>query len=159
MYSKLLANLLLFLSIFRFTLATSEQTYDHSTINLAARQISTNAETCLDYEVTANRSTIGANSTYRSAFLQKSSTGTMYNARMLDAASKKLPALTANKELNDQCGNWTKIAFEGAQVNFTNGIVAQFSTEGLPVGIKAGPELIGIIGGIATLMSVVWVFS
>jgi hypothetical protein len=36
--------------------------------------------------------------------------------------------------------------------------VAQFTTEGLPVGILAGPEVLVIVGVIATLFSIVWVF-
>jgi hypothetical protein len=61
--------------------------------------------------------------------------------------------------LNEKCGNKTEIALREAAVNFTQGIVAQYTTEGLPVGIYAGPEIIAIIGAICTVFSVVWVFS
>lgn len=102
-------------------------------------------------------STIGANGTYRTVLMQKSSTGTIYNARMMDAAIAKLPALTADASLNEACGNWTEIALREAERNFTMGVVAQFTTEGLPVGIVAGPMVLGICASIVTLFSVVWV--
>lgn len=102
-------------------------------------------------------STIGANGTYRTVLLQKSNTGTIYNARMMDAAIQKLPKLTADTVLNAACGNWTEIALREAERNFTLGRVAQFTTEGLPVGIKAGPEVLGVVGAIATLLSIVWI--
>lgn len=104
-------------------------------------------------------STIGANGTYRTVLLQKSSTGTIYNARMMDAAIAKLPKLTADTILNSACGNWTEIALREAERNFTLGMVAQFTTEGLPVGILAGPMLLPLIGAICTLFSVVWIFG
>lgn len=163
MYSPVIANFLLLLFLLSslpitFTTATQHPPTAH---HVSSRQSPTipPPESCLDYEITANRSTIGANSTYRSAFLQKSNTGTIYNARMLDAAIKKLPALTTDQDLNRLCGNWTEIALKGAEANFSMGVVAQFSTVGLPVGIEAGPEVVGIVGGIAVLMSMVWVFG
>jgi hypothetical protein len=130
--------------------------------NLSARQVSatpTPAELCLDYEWTANMSTIGANGSYRTVLLQKSNVGTIYNARMMDAAIRKLPALTADPMLNARCGNKTEIALAEAEKNFTMGIVAQFTTEGLPVGIYAGPEVVVIVGAVSIIFSLVWVFS
>lgn len=90
--------------------------------------------------------------------MQKSNVGTIYNARMMDAAIAKLPRLTADQMLNTVCGNWTDIALREAEANFTRGVVAQFTTTGLPVGIKAGPEVIGIVVTICALFSVVWIF-
>ncbi|OAG10048.1 uncharacterized protein CC84DRAFT_1081627 [Paraphaeosphaeria sporulosa] len=116
-------------------------------------------DACLDYSITANMSTISANSSYRSAFMQKAPVGTIITSRMLNAAQAKLPALTANVALNQQCGNLTELALTEAANNFTKGIVAQFSTEGLPVGIKAGPEVLVVVGCICALFSVVWVFA
>jgi hypothetical protein len=130
--------------------------------NLSARQVSatpTPTELCLDYEWTANMSTIGANGSYRTVLLQKSNVGTIYNARMMDAAIRKLPALTADPMLNARCGNKTEIALAEAEKNFTMGIVAQFTTEGLPVGIYAGPEVVVIVGAVSIIFSLVWVFS
>ena len=103
-------------------------------------------------------STIGKNGSYRTVLLQKSNIGTMYNAKMMDAAVKKLPKLTADKALNEACGNWTEIAHREAAINFTQGIVAQFTTDGLPVGIKAGPIVVIIVGVIVSMFSIVWVF-
>lgn len=104
-------------------------------------------------------STIGLNGTYRTVLLQKSNVGTIYNARMMDAAIKKLPPMTADVTLNMACGNKTQIALVEAEKNFTQGIVAQFDTKGLPVGIKAGPEVIVVIAVICVVFSGVWVFS
>lgn len=160
MYSSLLANILVLLAVCNFATAIPEP--KHHAALLEIRQVSvtpSQTELCLDYERTANMSTIGANGSYRTVLLQKSNVGTIYNARMLDEAIKKLPTLTADQILNSQCGNWTDIALKGAAVNFTQGIVAQFTTEGLPVGIRAGPEVIVIVGAICLLFSVVWTFS
>jgi hypothetical protein len=158
MFSTLLAKIILFLSLFRLSAAVPGPL--HPTVKLQVRQVSatpSQADICLDYERTANMSTIGANGTYRTVLLQKSNTGTIYNARMMDAAIAKLPKLTANTTLNTACGNWTEMALKEAERNFTLGVVAQFTTEGLPVGIRAGPEVIGIVGAIVTLMSIVWI--
>lgn len=157
MHSSLLANLIFLLSVLGFVAAG-----DIPAAKLEVRQVPaqpSQTELCLDYEWTANMSTIGANSSYRTVLLQKSNVGTIYNARMMDAAIKKLPALTADRMLNAACGNKTEIALTEAERNFTQGIVAQFNTEGLPVGIYAGPAVIFVVGAISILFSVVWVFS
>jgi hypothetical protein len=160
MHSSLIANILFFLSVLGFVAASPEPGLPAA--KLEVRQTSampSQAELCLDYERTANMSTIGANGTYRTVLLQKSNVGTIYNSRMMNAAIKKLPALTADKELNKNCGNWTEIAHTEAARNFTKGVVAQFTTDGLPVGIKAGPVVIYVIGAISIMFSLVWVFS
>ncbi|KAL6710175.1 hypothetical protein ACN47E_009966 [Coniothyrium glycines] len=155
--STLLTNFLFLLSTFTLISAS-----DLLGAKLEVRQASTTpsqAELCLDYQITANMSTVGANSSYRTVVMQKAPVGTIYSARMMDAAIKKLPTLTADRTLNMVCGNWTEIAVKEAAVNFTQGIVAQYTTANLPVGIKAGPEVVIIVGAISILMSVVWVFS
>ncbi|KAH7398173.1 hypothetical protein BKA66DRAFT_452532 [Pyrenochaeta sp. MPI-SDFR-AT-0127] len=160
MHTSLIANIILLLSAIHLVAAAPEQKYPAAKVEV--RQVSavpSQAELCLDYEWTANMSTIGANGSYRTVLMQKSNVGTIFNARMMDAAIRKLPKLTADRTLNTVCGNWTEIALREAAVNFTQGIVAQFTTEGLPVGIKAGPEVVWIVGVISVLMSVVWVFS
>jgi hypothetical protein len=162
MHSSLLTTILLVLSVLGFVAAAPEPLAVVPAARLTVRQVSvtpSQTDLCLDYERTANMSTIGANSSYRTVLMQKANVGTMFSAQMMDAAITKLPPLTANKDLNDKCGNWTEIALTEAEKNFTQGIVAQFSTEGLPVGIKAGPEVIVIVGSICMLFSFVWVFS
>jgi hypothetical protein len=157
MHSLLLANIVFLLSILGFVTAS-----EISAAKLQVRQVPAQPsmmEMCLDYERTANMSTVGANSSYRTVFMQKATVGTIITARMLDAAIKKLPALTADQMLNNACTNKTAIALQEAEKNFTQGIVAQFTTEGLPVGIKAGPEVVFIVAAISILFSVVWVFS
>jgi hypothetical protein len=129
---------------------------------LEVRQVSatpSQADLCLDYERTANISTVGANSSYRTVVMQKANVGTIFSARMMDAAIKKLPALTADQTLNTACGNWTEIALTEAANNFTMGMVLQFDTAGLPVGIFAGPEVLVIVAAISIIMSVTWVFA
>ncbi|KAJ4990306.1 hypothetical protein SVAN01_04188 [Stagonosporopsis vannaccii] len=160
MLFTLLKNLIVLLSLLHFSAAVPSAI--PSIAQLQVRQVSatpSQADLCLDYERTANMSTIGANGTYRTVLLQKSSTGTIYNARMMDAAIAKLPKLTTDTILNNACGNWTEIALREAERNFTLGVVAQFTTEGLPVGILAGPMLLPLIGAICTLFSVVWIFG
>ncbi|KAF2871450.1 hypothetical protein BDV95DRAFT_594560 [Massariosphaeria phaeospora] len=111
---------------------------------------------CAVYERTANLSTIGGNSTYRGTFFSLSRVGTMYDARMFDQAILALPAMTADPALNQACPNWTEIAIREAASNFTRGTVLQFS--GIPpsAGIKAGPEVIFIVGFIMVLLGLVW---
>ena len=158
MSSTLLTTILLFLSLLHLSAAVLGP--KPSIAQVQVRQVSatpSQADLCLDYERTANMSTIGANGTYRTVLLQKSSTGTIYNARMMDAAIAKLPKLTADTLLNTACGNWTEIALREAERNFTLRVVAQFTTEGLPVGIRAGPMVLGVCGAIAALFSVVWI--
>jgi hypothetical protein len=159
MHSSLLANLLVALAFLGLVAATAA---DIPGSTLEVRQVPatpSQAELCRDYEWTANMSTIGANSSYRTVLLQKSNVGTIYNTHMMDAAIKKLPVLTADPMLNAACGNKTELALTEAANNFTQGIVAQFTTEGLPVGIYAGPMVIVVCALICTLFSTVWVFS
>ncbi|KAL5115108.1 hypothetical protein ACEQ8H_007023 [Pleosporales sp. CAS-2024a] len=160
----MLANIVLVLSMLGLAAASAapSSASEKPAAQLSARQVSAQPsmmELCLDYERTANMSVIGANSSYRTVFLQKAPVGTIITARMLDAAIKKLPPLTADELLNNACTNKTAIALQEAERNFTRGIVAQFTTAGLPVGIKAGPEVVVIVGGISILFSIVWVFS
>jgi hypothetical protein len=157
---QLFASLFVLLSVFQLA-ATAPERYP--AVELAIRQTTTAAAapatSCLEYSMTANMSVIGANSSYRSAFLQKSPVGTIINARMLNAAILKLPALTANAALNSQCGNLTEIAKTEAANNFSQGIVAQFTTAGLPVGIKAGPEVVIVVLATMSILSGVWIFA
>jgi hypothetical protein len=156
MHASFFANMVAFLSLLGFVAAYQPNA------KMEVRQVPatpSQADLCLDYEWTANMSTIGANGSYRTVLLQKSNVGTIYNARMMDAAIKKLPALTADPMLNAACGNKTALALTEAEKNFTMGIVAQFTTAGLPVGIEAGPLVIVNVAIICVIFSVVWVFS
>jgi hypothetical protein len=155
MHSSLITNILFLLTLLNLVAADPAS-------NLAVRQTSitpSQQQLCTDYEWTANMSTIGANGTYRTVLLQKSNVGTIYNARMMDAAIKKLPALTADVTLNMECGNKTQIALVEAEKNYTQGIVAQFDLVGLPVGIRAGPVVIFVVGAVSLIFSGVWIFS
>jgi len=146
MYSPLLSNILLLLSLL---FASAVAAVPQPGAVLVERQqpampvLPNPAMLCYDYSQTANLSTIGSNSSYRSAFLQASPAGTRGNSNMLDAFVKKLPALTKDINLNRMCGNLTTIAKIEAERNYTMGVVAQFSgLSGKPSPIKADTELI-----------------
>ncbi|KAF2654017.1 hypothetical protein K491DRAFT_576324, partial [Lophiostoma macrostomum CBS 122681] len=112
---------------------------------------------CTDYTRIANLSTIGSNSSYRSIFLASSPVGSMYDAKMFTAAMVALPPLMMDKALNDKCGNATKLAIDEAANNLTKGIVAQF--EGVKPGtIRAGPELLAIVGVVILIFVGTWCF-
>ncbi|MCJ1333335.1 hypothetical protein MMC10_010029 [Thelotrema lepadinum] len=98
---------------------------------------------CLKYGTIANLSTIGANSSYRAAFLQNSPEGTYASAAILNNAIAQIPLFTNDANLNQQCGNLTTIATNSAADNFTRGIVAQFS--GLPPPSKGFPNAMVIL--------------
>lgn len=161
---------LLFLSLFTtsiFALQDTPSPIAHmdrrQTTSTGTQNANTQAQ-CADYSRTANFSTIGANSTYRSAFLQLSPFGTDGNRKMLDAAVAKLPALTKNAALNAACGNLTTLAFVEAAKNFTNDQVAGLSgikskLNGNPQAvIGAGMGLLAIVGGIIVIFGTVWCF-
>jgi hypothetical protein len=166
MHTSLFAPLFLLLSIFQLAASSpsARNVVAPGRLNteLESRQVSatpSQQELCLDYERTANVSTVGKNGSYRTVVMQKANVGTLTSAAMMNAAMAKLPALTADKDLNDRCGNWTEIALVEAEKNFTQGIVLQFTTEGLPVGIRNGSEVIVIVALISLLFSVVWIFA
>lgn len=133
---------LLVLSLFHVAVFASPDKY----LPIHVRQTtgSTADPQCLDYSVTANLSTIGANSSYRAAFIQSSPQGTFQVAAVLNAAIAKLPALTKNATLNKACGNLTTVAFVEAEKNYTKGVVAQF-TGIKPTTIEAGIEVAVIV--------------
>jgi hypothetical protein len=129
--------------------------------NVVVRQSTTGDQTtdpCPNYSLMANLSTIGANSSYRSFFFAKSSTGSLADQRMFSQAILALPAMTADVALNAQCGNLTQVALTEAERNLTLGIVGPFS--GLVAeGIQAGPEVIAIVGVIIVIFAGVWCFQ
>src|SRR6478752_4332385 len=103
---QLFASLLVAVSLFHAAMGVPDKfpaavLVERQTNPLPTTQV---GDACLDYSITANMSTISANSSYRSAFMQKAPVGTIITSRMLNAAQAKLPALTANVALNQQCG-------------------------------------------------------
>jgi hypothetical protein len=158
MLNSLVVQVLLFLSLF-FTAAVAvpEQYVPGPILTIRQTAASSTDPQCLEYSRIANLSTIGANSTYRSAFLQASPAGTLGNGQMLNAAIAKLPALMVDAALNQQCGNLSTIAVTEAAKNFSNGIVAQFSNvDKNPQAIKAGPELLVIVIVIIMITGGMW---
>ncbi|KAI1462156.1 hypothetical protein F4805DRAFT_412243 [Annulohypoxylon moriforme] len=114
--------LVLLLSICSITVAQAE-VFDA----LAPRQSpSANAATsaiCQNYARVANLSTVGLNSTYRAAFLRSSNLGTFDARAILDVESPKLMGMMMDVQLNQQCGNLSQIAIDGAAANLTQGTV------------------------------------
>lgn len=111
----------------------------YSPINLLSlsRRQQTDESACDNYSRIANLTVVGSNATYRGAYLAASPEGGDPARAPLDAAMPQLPALQFDEALNEQCGNLTTIAYEGAEANFTNGIVLQFSINGAPMRIGA----------------------
>jgi len=111
----------------------------YSPINLRSlsRRQETSGTSCADYSRIANLTVVGSNATYRAPYLAASPEGSDPARAPLDAAIPLLPALQFDEALNQQCGNLTTIAYEGAEANFTNGIVLQFSINGASMRIGA----------------------
>ncbi|KAJ4424197.1 hypothetical protein N0V82_001063 [Gnomoniopsis sp. IMI 355080] len=101
-------------------------------------------QACQQYSMVANMSAIGSNSTIRSAFLEASPVGTMFNAAMLNVAQANAVNLSKDVELNQACGNLTAVALQQVGVNFTMGIVGQFMFTENPVSVINGPIIVGI---------------
>ncbi|OTB06249.1 hypothetical protein M426DRAFT_9738 [Hypoxylon sp. CI-4A] len=92
-----------------------------------------NSPLCQNYALVANLSTVALNATYRAAFLQSSSLGTFPARAILDVQSPKLMGMMMDVNLNNQCGNLTQVAIEGAAANLTAGTVL-----GLPIQTAPG---------------------
>lgn len=148
------ALLLLYALLFSSSVLASPFKSTPGSIRIISRQAPASAGTvipgtvlsqdqaCLQYSRIANLSAIGTNSSYRTAFLESSPLGTLSNAAMLNGAMAALPPLTADAALNTACGNLTTLATEQAAVNFTQGIVAQFTFVGNPASVVNGPVMI-----------------
>ena len=121
-HSSPITSFLLFLSIFA-TVTTAL----YSPVNLLIpRQQQTNQSICAKYSTIANLSIVGSNATYRAAYLQASPQGSDPARAPLDAAIPQLPNFQFDVQINDECGNLTKVAIEGAAKNYTQGVVLQF---------------------------------
>ncbi|XXG99590.1 hypothetical protein Hte_005930 [Hypoxylon texense] len=83
---------------------------------------------CQNYATVANISTVALNSTYRAAFIRSASMGTFAAIKILDTEKPKIMSLMMDAQLNQQCGNLTQVALDGAAANLTMGVVL-----GLPI--------------------------
>lgn len=111
---------------------------------------------CAEYSRIANMTIIGKNSTYRAAFLRSGPFGTDQMSGIVDQAAPLLPPLTLDRTLNQQCGNATAIALAGAEANFTQGIVADFTIAEAPgIGV-AGESTLIIVTVITLFMGTIW---
>lgn len=133
-------------------------TNELSSLKLASRQVAaaapaaspavgtvlSTAEACAQYSRVANLSAIGTNATIRSAFLEASPVGTMFNAALLNVMQADAMLLMMDVQLNQACGNLSAIALQEVGVNFTQGIVGQFTFTENPVSVVNGPIIIAI---------------
>jgi hypothetical protein len=110
---------------------------------------------CAHYSTIANLSTVGANATYRSAYLAASPLGSDPARAPLDAAIPLLPALKFNKTLNEECGNLSTIATEAAATNFTQGIVLQFKIGVVNSAVQTGASALGMAVVMALVVGMV----
>lgn len=101
-------------------------------------------QACEQYSMVANFSAIGSNATIRSAFLEASPVGTMFNSAMLNVMQANAMNLSKDVELNQACGNLTAVALQQVGVNFTMGIVGQFMFTDNPVSVVNGPIIIAM---------------
>lgn len=113
---------------------------------------------CLEYSRIANFSSIGSNTTLRSAFIQASPVGTKSNLNMLAAAVAALPPLTLNAALNEACGNLTTVAAVEADRNFSQGNIAGFPTSLTPDAVENGWPVIFSTVFCLVVMCVPWMF-
>lgn len=102
------------------------------------------AQACQQYSMVANLSAIGSNATIRSAFLEASPVGTMFNSAMLNVMQADAMKLSKDVQLNEACGNLTTVALQQVGVNFTMGIVGQFMFTENPVSVINGPIIVAI---------------
>lgn len=130
--------------------ATNQNRSGHIEIRQSAPAgtILNQALACSQYSMIANLSVIGANSTYRAAFLESSPQGTLGNAALLNKAIAQNTALALDPALNQACGNSTAIAITEAANNFTRNVVAQFTFVGNPSAVTVGP-IIAVVTGLA----------
>ncbi|KAF2259781.1 hypothetical protein CC78DRAFT_548020 [Lojkania enalia] len=157
MHRSFLTNIVLLLSVF-FTVGLAAQDKFVVVQRQSAEPVySPSAPECIEYATTANLSTIGTNSTYRGLYLRASPVGTIANARMFSAAQARLPAMMMDPALNGRCGNLTDLALKQAEANLTQGIVAQFNKLPAP-GIKAGPEVLAVVGVVVLVFTGTWSF-
>lgn len=144
-----ITSLIILLSVFA-TVTTAL----YNPINILSRRQDSNDPACVNYATIANLTTVASNATYRSAYLAASPEGSDPARAPLDSAIPKLPALQFDAALNEKCGNLTTIAFEGAEANFTNGIVLQFKINGAPLRIGAGAMgMAGLVAMVAVMVA------
>ncbi len=137
MFRSPLSLLVFALSIFQIAIASVANV--DSAPDLEPRQ-STGVDpallpACREYAIVANLSTVGLTAAYRAAWLRSSPLGTDAASSILDTQSPKLAGMMFDVALNQQCGNLSTIATEGALANFTAGTVL-----GLPIQEAFGAE-------------------
>ena len=134
---------------FLFILA-SVTTALYSPVNLLTpRQQQVDQSICDEYSTVANLSIVAANNTYRAAYLQASAEGTDQARAPLDDALARNLIFNSSTQVNDECGNLTQVALEGAETNFTQGVVLQFNVNSA---VQIGSSTMGMGMGMAMAM-------
>lgn len=154
MATALSLRALLFVIALIFTAGVVASPAPEHDLKIVSRQVATTntavgsalepAQACAQYSKVANFSAIGTNATIRSAFLEASPVGTMFNSAMLNVMQANAMNLSKDVQLNQVCGNLTAIALEQVNVNFTMGIVGQFMFTENPVSVINGPIIIAV---------------
>ncbi|CAN8097700.1 unnamed protein product [Discula destructiva] len=127
--------------------------------HIAFRQTTTGTplnegQACAQYSRIANLSVIGANSTYRSAFLEASPVGTLQNSAMMNKAIQDNPPLMLDPALNTACGNATEVAIAEAANNFSRNVVAEFAFVDNPSSGEVGPIVMVVVAQCALIFGV-----
>lgn len=142
-------RVLLLFTLSSLVLASPTASIDERPRHIAIRQTASTllnqAQACAQYSTIANLSVIGANSSYRSAFLQASPVGTLQNSAILNKAISDNTMLSADAALNQACGNSTATAITEAANNFTKGVIGQFTFTGNPSAVITSPVIAMVV--------------
>ncbi|KAI1143129.1 hypothetical protein F5Y05DRAFT_143478 [Hypoxylon sp. FL0543] len=115
-----------------------------------------NSPICQNYARVANLSTVALNATYRAAFLRSSSMGTFAARSILDVESPKLMGMMMDAQLNQQCGNLSQVALDGAAANLTQGTVLGLTILDAPGVVPDSPAMPIVQIAIFLLMGGTW---
>ncbi|KAI1407028.1 hypothetical protein F5Y13DRAFT_142117 [Hypoxylon sp. FL1857] len=115
-----------------------------------------NSPVCQNYARVANLSTVALNATYRAAFLRSSSMGTFAARSILDVESPKLMGMMMDQKLNQQCGNLSQVALDGAAANLTQGNVLGLTILDAPGVTPDSPAMPIVQVAIFLLMGGTW---
>ncbi|KAI0381756.1 hypothetical protein F5Y04DRAFT_254283 [Hypomontagnella monticulosa] len=146
--------------VFLLSICSIAVAQDDTVAALAPRQSPSadaiNSPVCQNYAIVANFSTVALNSTYRAAFLRSSSMGTFAAINVIDSQKPMYMDMMFDQALNQQCGNLSQIALDGAEKNLTEGVVLGLQILEAP-GVTPGSAAMPIVQiAIFILMGGTW---
>ncbi|KAI2641729.1 hypothetical protein GGS26DRAFT_15021 [Hypomontagnella submonticulosa] len=146
--------------VFLLSICSIVVAQDDTVPALAPRQSPTadaiNSPTCQNYAIVANFSTVALNATYRAAFLRSSSLGTFAARDIIDRQKPMYMGMMFDKALNQQCGNLSQIAMDGAAKNLTEGVVLDLKILDAPGVVPGSPAMPIVQIAIFLLMGGTW---